>query len=285
MAASYGYGGGYTANTSTTSYGAQGGAGGGGFMSGSQAGGQESPSGAKNYGKETLRPITIKQALEAQCSQYPFPTADPKIDGVDVTQLSIIGQILKVSPQTTNTTFSLDDGTGTIDVKQWVDSGESSESTKLIPKEGEYIHVWGSLKDFNGKRTIGSRTIRTVTDYNEISYHLLEATAVHLHLTRGPPGQANGTTSEGLFVDNNGGATNAQAPGGKILSRAVGPAGRAIYKFLAESPQGNEGLHVANIAQALGISQQEVFKGGDELLAEGCIYTTIDDETWAVLDY
>ena len=39
--ANYGYGGGYTA----TSYGAQGGAEGGGFLNGSQAGSQDSPGG------------------------------------------------------------------------------------------------------------------------------------------------------------------------------------------------------------------------------------------------
>jgi replication factor A2 len=29
----------------------------------------------------------------------------------------------------------------------------------------------------------------------------------------------------------------------------------------------------------------EVFKAGDELLGLGVIYTTVDDETWAVLEY
>jgi len=155
-----------------------------------------------------------------------------------------------------------------------------------MPKEGDYIHVWGTLKDFGGRRNIGARTIRAITtDFNEITYHLLEATAIHLHFTRGPPSNA---ANGGLFVAggaNEGGAAANTAAGGKPLPRNMSKNGMAVFKFLQDAPQGNEGLHVANIASTLGISQAEVFKAGDELLAEGMIYTTIDDETWAVLEY
>jgi len=33
------------------------------------------------------------------------------------------------------------------------------------------------------------------------------------------------------------------------------------------------------------LSVSEVFKAGDQMLAKGAIYTTVDDETWAVLEY
>jgi replication factor A2 len=33
------------------------------------------------------------------------------------------------------------------------------------------------------------------------------------------------------------------------------------------------------------VPSNEVFKAGDVLLGEGFIYTTVDDETWAVLEY
>jgi replication factor A2 len=37
-----------------------------------------------DYGRETMRPVTIKQVLEAQ---LPHPDADFKIDGTEVTQV------------------------------------------------------------------------------------------------------------------------------------------------------------------------------------------------------
>jgi replication factor A2 len=128
--------------------------------------------------------------------------------------------------------------------------------------------------------------IHPVTDYNEINYHLLEATSVHLYFTRGPPESANGVKSEanGMFVD--GGVSNgATAIGGKKLPVKISGIGRKVYELLQSEPQNNEGLHVNNIAQKLGVPSNEVFKAGDVLLGEGLIYTTVDDETWAVLEY
>ncbi|KAL8712540.1 MAG: hypothetical protein Q9225_006930, partial [Loekoesia sp. 1 TL-2023] len=74
------YGGGY----STTSYGAQGGMGGGGFMGGSQGGSQPN-AGRSSLSKDTLRPCTIKQVLDAT---QPHPDADFKIDDIEVQQLT-----------------------------------------------------------------------------------------------------------------------------------------------------------------------------------------------------
>jgi hypothetical protein len=56
--------------TSYTSYGAGGGAGGGGFIPGD--GSQQSPGGRREHTQDSLRPVTIKQLLDAQLepSQY-----------------------------------------------------------------------------------------------------------------------------------------------------------------------------------------------------------------------
>jgi replication factor A2 len=129
-----------------------------------------------------------------------------------------------------------------------------------------------------------------VTDFNEISYHLLEATATHLYFTRGPPGSlGGGIKAEGgdsMFVDSYGsGGPAAGAVSGRKISSKIGATGRKVFELLQSAPQNNEGLHVHNIAQQLGIGVNDVFKAGDELLGEGMIYTTIDDETWAVLEY
>jgi hypothetical protein len=69
--------------TSYTSYGAGGGAGGGGFIPG-EGGSQQSPGGRRDYTQDSLRPVTIKQILDAQ----PDAGADSfKIDGATVSQV------------------------------------------------------------------------------------------------------------------------------------------------------------------------------------------------------
>lgn len=180
-------------------------------------------------------------------------------------------------------------------MKQWTDSDAAddpshpSNAKKADLVEGRYLRVAGKLKDFNGKRHVGAHLVRPVDDFNEVSYHLLECAVVHLYFTRGPPGaNVNGggnTKSEGgggMFVDNDGG----QEGFGNRKPNVANLRGttRKVYQLLEGTPQGNEGLHVSLIAQKLGVAQAEVFKAGDDLLGEGLIYTTVDDETWAILE-
>ena len=87
-----------------------------------------------------------------------------------------------------------------------------------------------------------------------------------------------------MFVDggdsalNNGaGATNKSLP--KLL-----PVSKRVFSFLQSAPQNNEGLNIHHISSQLGLPISDVFKAGDELLGIGLIYTTVDDETWAVLE-
>ncbi|KHJ35706.1 putative replication protein a 32 kda subunit [Erysiphe necator] len=282
--ANYGYN---NENYSTTKYGAQGGSEGGGFLGGTQMGSQTNPEGSKTYGKDTLRPLTIKQIIEAQ---QPHPDSEFKIDGVEVTQLTFVGQIQTVSSQATNTTYKVDDGTGLIEVKQWIDGDADPDKSSPFPKEKDYIRIWGRLRAFNNRRHVGAHMIRLVTDFNEITYHLLEATAVHLYFTRGPPTTGNeikNESSSGIFVHNvHGGTGEISMPhGARKLPSNISMTSRKVYNFLLNEAKSNEGLHVSLIAQKLNLQVNDAYKAGDELLGAGAIYTTVDDETWAILEY
>ncbi|CAO2650426.1 Nn.00g017180.m01.CDS01 [Neocucurbitaria sp. VM-36] len=266
--------------TSYTSYGAGGGAGGGGFIPGE--GSQQSPGGRRDQIQDSLRPVTIKQILEAQAEVGGRDSEVFKIDGAVVSQLTFVGQIRNISTQTTHTTYRLDDGTGSVEVKQWVDSDtvEQTNSTRAKLVEGAYCRAWGKLKAFGDRRSVGAQIVRPVEDMNEVSYHLLEATAVHLFFTRGPPGGANATT--------NGEAGQQQAVGGGSYGgfdlSGYSPVAKRVFQHLRESPQSNEGTHQHEIAAKLGIDTADVSKAGDDLLAGGMIYTTVDDQTWAILE-
>ncbi|KAF2238969.1 replication protein A, subunit RPA32 [Viridothelium virens] len=270
---------GYSAQYSTTSYGAQGGAGGGGFLN---QGSQESPAGGKQnqYGKDTLRPVTIKQILDAQ---QPHPDAELKIDGTEASHVTFVGQIRNVSTQATNITYKFDDGTGTVEVKQWIDAdaGNAMEMDDSKPKlvENTYARVWGRMKAFNTRRHVGSHAIRPIANMNEVQCHLLEATVAHLHITRGPPESARpqGATINGDVAQRNAGYAGTGGLG------SLSPHARRIMQCLQTVEQSNEGLHMHDIAQRLQMDMADVGKGGDELLAQGMIYTTVDDNTWAPL--
>jgi len=243
------------------------------------------------YGKDTLRPVTIKQVLDAQ---QPHPDAEFKIDDVEITQVSFVGQIRNISTQTTNITYKLDDGTGTIEVKQWIDADATtsmdmtSDGTTSKPKlvENEWARVWGRLKAFNNKRHVGAHVIRPITDKMDITYHLLEATYVHLYFIKGSLDtiKQENTTANGNQEAGYGGAGGGEAMNGRPMP-SVGVNARRVYQTLKSSPQNNEGLHVQQIASLMGMNLQDVLKAGDELLSHSMIFTTVDDNTWALLEF
>jgi replication factor A2 len=199
-------------------------------------------------------------------------------------QITFVGQIRNVSTQTTNITYKIDDGTGTVEVKQWIDSDastsdpegpEDTNKAKLV--ENAYCRVWGRLKAFNNKRHVGAHVIRPITDYNEINYHLLEATAVHLFFTRGPPTSMDG--------QQNGGKANGVAGGNEMGSRQnMTPMARRLYTALRQTPQSNEGLHMEVLATQLHVEVNEVYNAAQELISMGLIFSTLDENTLALVE-
>lgn len=191
----------------------------------------------------------------------------------------------------------MDDGTGIIEVKQWIDSDATtslsnpSDASKARLETDGWARVWGRLKSFSNKRHVGAHVIRPVTDKNEINYHLLEATYVHLYFTRGPPEQSSSDSNPNAApsgpnqygqTDPYSANTNNQSSNKLLPQMSV--AARRVYEVLRTSPQNNEGLHTQNIAATLGMGMADVMKAGDELLSFGLMYTTVDDSTWAVMD-
>ena len=225
--------------------------------------------------------MTIKQILDAE---QPYPDANFRIDGVEVTQVTLVGMVRAVSPQTTNVTLRLDDGTGTVEVKQWLDS---DKQTPEFPLEA-YVRVWGRLKSFNNKRHVGAHVIKQVDDFNEVNYHLLESTYVHLYFTKGASAAAGAdaggaaANDDSMFVD---GGAGAGAGSGKVDLSGVSAKAKRMFNFLHGSESGNEGIHISVIAQSTGMSVPDVLAASEELIQPGLVYTTVDDDTFAVLSY
>ena len=249
-------------------------------MPGSQ---NDSPNAKRSYGKDSLRPVTIKQLVDAY-----HPNLDAEhfmIDNSEATQVTFVGQVRNISKQTTNITYKLDDGTGIIEVKVWIDAEaynnpDDPSNQKPEPTEQAYVRVWGRLKQFNNKRHVGATIVRPIQDFNEIQFHLLEATAVHLYFSKGPleslqaKGGANGTAN---------GSVQQNGVGERRLPNMT-PGARRVYKHIYDTPQTNEGLHMQNIASSINMEVEEVMKAGEELMGLGLVYTTLDDHTWALLD-
>ncbi|KAL4886660.1 hypothetical protein BJY04DRAFT_178109 [Aspergillus karnatakaensis] len=268
-----------------------GGGGGGGFMAGESS----SPSGGKSEGNNTtLRPVTIKQILDAT---QPYPEANYTIDSQDVSSIVFIGQVRNISTQSTNITYKLDDGTGEIEAKMWItpSADDSMDTTDDLGKSGKdrngveingYAKVFGKLKTlFGDRKVINTHCVRPLTDINELHFHFLEAAAVHLFHTRGAPPSAGGGAPGGVGGGDAsmGGIDNTTSGGGNLP--AMSAVARKMYNLLKLEPQTNEGLHAQVIAAKLSLPMADVARAGDELLTSGVIFSTVDESTWAILEY
>lgn len=135
-------------------------------------------------------------------------------------QVTFVGTIVNIAKSATNVSSTIEDGTGSIDVRQWTDTADDDTGkmagieyvVRLVLlsltayiwdeaidvlfallfnhycRQGMYVRVHGDLKSFNNRRSVNATSIKKVTDHNEIQYHLLETVYVHLYHTRGPVG-------------------------------------------------------------------------------------------------
>ncbi|KAK6531186.1 replication factor A protein 2 [Arthrobotrys megalospora] len=272
----------------------------GGGYNDSQGGTQASPS--RSAAKNTLRPVTIKQIVEAQT---PHDDNTFVIDDAETGNVAFVAQIRSIADQETNSTYKMEDGTGTIEVKQFRDNrnsmvddadGETSLNRDSGLQINSYARVVGNIKQFNNRRNITAHSVRPVTDFNEIQCHFLEVTAVHLHFTRGPPESQQAKNTGGGLAYQQGGAgsygedtamgnTAGGVSGGTMLPPGMSANARKIYAYLKNRHDSSEGMHVEMIAQTTGIPIGETYKAVDELLTNGVCFTTMDDEHIACMDF
>jgi len=157
-------------------------------MSDSKAGYYESPSktfspssqdGSNKKRNQPLLPVSIRQLHNAQ--QVTPDADDFTLNNQSLSVVCLIGQIVASSPTQTHLNYTVDDSTGTIDVRSWVDQ-ENPQKNQQLWGAGDYVRVIGNLRSFGDKRyVVASAQLLPVDDFNEVTHHFLEI--IHLNLT------------------------------------------------------------------------------------------------------
>ncbi|KAG1832030.1 replication protein A subunit RPA32 [Suillus variegatus] len=272
------------------------GAGGGGFMTGGSPYGSASgsPGGASRKSEiaHSLRPLTVLQLLNATQAHS---DAEWMLDDTELGQVTVVGHVVSIQSQATNNLYWLDDGTGRIEARHWIDSSiEESEPGSSAITEGSYIRVSGTLKMFGSKRYVNATHIRPVKSPHEIYFHLLEAMTVTLIWAKGAPpraGQNPSTTIPQAQV------AGPPAVGGSAYAAQSHPPATTnnqyshlpkleymIITFMLSQPSKEEGVHVRSIARAVGGNAAAISDALDKLMDDGLVFTTIDDSHFKVAD-
>ncbi|KAF8077881.1 replication protein A subunit RPA32 [Lyophyllum atratum] len=248
--------------------------GGGGFLQGgspySAAG---SPGGGRNKeASHSLRPLTVAQVLKATQAHA---DAEWTIDDSEIGQVTLVGQVVTIQSQTTNCVYWMDDGTGRIEARHWVDSTSEEDSGKWGGiEETMFVRVTGTLKTFGSKRYINATHIRVATDPHEVYFHILEAIAVTLMVDRGA---SSGASAPGVAVS----AYTSHQPASNAPDQYshLPALQQKIVRFISTQPRSEEGVHVSSIARATGSAgdAEKISDALDKLMDEGLVYSTIDD--------
>eukprot|EP01027_Heterolobosea_sp_BB2_P009802 GEZU01014422.1.p1 GENE.GEZU01014422.1~~GEZU01014422.1.p1 ORF type:complete len:271 (+),score=63.68 GEZU01014422.1:321-1133(+) len=255
----------------------------------------ESPSGRKSKGtadSQSLTPVTIRQLLTAQAGRDDAF----RIDGNhELGLVTFIGKIIKVEELTTNNTYTLDDGTGMIEVKIWVDSNEHSytASKKHEWRENVYVRVYGHLRSWHGSNSVMSFRMQVIQDFNEVTFHLLDVIRTHLYNKHGPLPEPDQVKQEGGNANYNNNRRNVNANfnnnnnagyannygGDDYANNGFTDVQNAVLNTIVSMSGSVAGASVDDVYNQLGsmFNQDDISNALNFLLTEGHIFQTTDD--------
>lgn len=259
--------------------------GGGGFVAdggdfGSQGGSQKSPNTAKKRDAQTLVPLTIKQLNTAEIRDSKF-----KIDGKEVSQISLIGIILSVEVQNTNINYMIDDGTGKINVRVYVDTDDESQKQSQW-RENMYVRVIGNLRVFQNGPSVVGFTLIPLTDFNELTFHFLECIHTHCTNTMQAPNSGSSQPAATLAqpmnqpVKSEGGISVTMNDGNGGGAGNIGnDAQRQVMDVFNKDSNSETGTSIGVVCERLPhLNREEIQKAIEYLSDEGHLYSTIDEE-------
>jgi len=255
--------------------------------------GDQAPGGtgsSKRSGTQSLRPVTIASLYLADQAH---PEAEFVLHGKELSMITFIGVVRTIARHTTSVQYGLEDGTGKIDCRHYMENADDhEEGDGTIPSQGTFIRVMGTLKTFNTKRHVAAQSIRQISmdDCNEIPYHFIECIRVKLWLLHGPPSAQGGSTSSTTAN-----VATIKAPANQQKKTSM-DAAKALYSHMSPdcskvmeyiqllSEQGKfpkHGIHIEelrkNVKGLKAKKEDEMSQLIEDLKEEGLVYTTSDE--------
>jgi len=253
--------------------------------------------------KATVLPVTVRM-LESAVESRTDESADVLIHGSEAGMVHLVGVVEGLVQQTAMLEFQLNDASGRVKVRQYF-TGDSAGKGIDGLTSGCYVSVIGNLRTSPAMH-VSAMNVRKVTSPDEISYHMIEV--AHSTLRLRAPASAGGVSMGGLGL----GASVKADPGTpspmKIGEKAstispmkvdapapvaldMQPAASvdirgSVLKVLEQEKEsaGDQGLGLASVLAKLAhckASQvKEILQG---LVDEGEVFTTIDDEHYALI--
>ena len=125
----------------------------------------------------------------------------------------------------------------------------------MVPRENEWVKVYGQLKFLKGNRFASIFQLRKIANFDEISFHFLNALNTHLYATRGPIVHFPFYLYYIILVQKSKDPQQVKAssvPPASFQNESAyyTPAQRAVLTIL-ESVTAEEGIHVMSVVRSL----------------------------------
>lgn len=200
-------------------------------------------------------------------------------DGRMINRVRFVAAVRSFEDMSTNIEYEVEDGTGMIKVKEWLDdlkeNSKTAEMRDLTKKEHVYIKVTGQLKDFNGHKQVVADSIRPLSTGNELAHHMLDVVYTeqqHRKKQQQPSFTAGFGQPAGRPLHHHQAANGQHGGGGGIRDK--------VMEIMREASNPEMGVSMTACAQMLSGSYDAsaIREAFDMLAQEGLIYSTIDEE-------
>ncbi|KAG6772971.1 hypothetical protein POTOM_024401 [Populus tomentosa] len=105
-------------------------------------------------------PVTVKQT--SQASQSGDEKSSFVINGVDVTNVTVVGMVFNKAEKSTDVSFVIDDGTGRVGCRRWVTENFDKLEMEAVQDE-MYVRVIGHLRVFLDVKQLVAFSVRLHT--------------------------------------------------------------------------------------------------------------------------
>ncbi|KAJ6697653.1 REPLICATION PROTEIN A-RELATED, partial [Salix purpurea] len=204
---------------------------GGGFMpSQSTQLTDSTPSPAKSRNSLGVVPVTVKQI--SQASQSGDEKSSFVINGVDVTNVTVVGMVFDKAEKSTDVSFLIDDGTGRIGCRRWVTENFDKLEMEAV-QDGMYVRLVAF-------------SVRPVTNFDEITFHFIDC--IHSHLQN--PKLQGGASTQPHMVES---SMNTPVRNGQTITSNL------MSKQFDSSSIGQEkGMHMDELCQQLKLPMEKI---------------------------
>ncbi|TKY58224.1 Replication protein A 32 kDa subunit A [Spatholobus suberectus] len=257
---------------------------GGGFMSSQSSQlNDSSPAPPKSRDTQGLVPVTVKQISEA--SQSGDEKSNFVINGVDLNNVTLVGMVFEKVERNTDVNFVLDDGTGRIKCRRWVNETYDTKEMEEV-MNGMYVRVYGHLKSFQGVRQLVAFSVRPVTNFDEVPFHFIDCIHSHLRskvkvegITSANPSSVSSLNTPVKKAPNESQASSSNPVYAQYSVDGLKDCDKLVIDYLQQHSDMTDerGIHVNELSRELKLPLDKIMLSLKTLGDDGLVYSTIDD--------